>query len=300
MLGTPSVWQNLSNRSCYKYRPFCETILFFTKVASACTVTCYMLGRVYSYFPFIDNPGMIYIVPLVISICHATVYYPVGYILHYGYEANYFPQRKVIRPRTVPKQTMDWSLREVVKGEMIGLLINCCLYGAAVFQGGMEQNSKTLPNIQFISDILGTFGWYLLSIWWADLSFFTSHCLFHYSPWVYVTVHKKHHLFQYQVGWSAEVKTITESIIVSVTDLLPHLLFGNHLTYLLSWIIIGVLYNLEGHSGYTLFFINTGFHDYHHTMNRGNYGIAFYLDYIFGTSREFEDYVKLDSCKKEN
>ena len=281
-----------SNRPCYEYRPYWETVLFFTKVASACTLTCMLLERVYSYFPFADDPMMIFTVPFILSICHAIVYYPVGYFLHNAYEANYFPHRKIVRPRNVPKQTMNWSLMGVLKGELIGLLVNCCLYGVPLFQGVIQCNSRSLPNIPTISAILATFFWYLSAICWADISFYITHYIFHSSPWLYATVHKKHHQFQYQVAWSAGVKTITESIIVSITDVLPYFLFAKHLTFMLSWVIIGVLFDLEGHSGYSLIFINTGFHDYHHTMNRGNYAIAFYLDHIFGTSREFEDYLK--------
>jgi len=82
-----------------------------------------------------------------------------------------------------------------------------------------------------------------------------SHYWFHSSPWAYRNIHKKHHSFQYQVGWSAEIKTVKESILVSTTDLLPHLIFPCHLVHMLAWIVVGVIYNIEGHSGYSVFFI---------------------------------------------
>ena len=135
--------------------------------------------------------------------------------------------------------------------------------------------------------------WFFFVIWWADLSFFISHYWFHDIPWVYRVIHKKHHSFQYQVGWSAEVKTFTESVIVSTTDLLPHLIFGGHFIHMLAWVLVGVTYNIEGHSGYGVFFVKKdSFHDWHHTKNNGNLGIAVYLDHMFKTSIVWEDWIK--------
>jgi len=50
-----------------------------------------------------------------------------------------------------------------------------------------------------------------------------------------------------------------------------------------AWILVGVLYNVEGHSTIGLFFQTDGFHVKHHTHFNVNYGTGRYLDYIFGT-----------------
>ena len=275
----------------FNFQPFRESVLFFIRIAAACTALCVFLERIYPYLSYCYSGFMVFSIPVTISLTHAIVYYLYGYFLNFAYEADYFPNKKVTRPRFVAKQTINWSPTEIFKGEIIGIFMNYFFYAIAVYLGGMQHSSQALPYTQNITSVGLTFVWFLFCIWWADISFYSSHWIFHNSPWMYRTVHKKHHEFQYQVAWSAEVKTITESIIVSITDLLPHLLFGGHLIHLLSWIIIGVLYNIEGHSGYSLLFLNTSFHDYHHTMNNGNYGIAFYLDNLFGTSKKFEDWL---------
>ena len=273
-----------------QYRPFWESILFFFKVSISCTIIHYLIQVPYSKL-YVLNSTLF--PPFLLSCVHACIYYPVGYFLHYCYEADYFSTQKVSRPRSIPKQAMNWSIIAVLKGELIGFIANCVFYYVANYIGGMSHEFNAYKAFNFTLYFLSTFLWFLFAIWWADFGFYWSHYIFHHYPLIYKKIHKMHHTYQYQVAWwSAEIKTPIESWIVSTIDLLPHLLLGGHLTHMLAWIIVGVIYNLEGHSGYSLLYINLSFHDYHHTMNRGNYGIAFYLDHLFGTSKQWEEWGK--------
>jgi sterol desaturase/sphingolipid hydroxylase (fatty acid hydroxylase superfamily) len=84
-------------------------------------------------------------------------------------------------------------------------------------------------------------------------------------------------------GFVAEYKSLIEALVVTTSDILPFLIFGTSINQLIAWIIVGVLYNVEGHSSMTLLYIVDNFHHKHHTHFNVNYGIAQYLDHIFGT-----------------
>jgi sterol desaturase/sphingolipid hydroxylase (fatty acid hydroxylase superfamily) len=68
-----------------------------------------------------------------------------------------------------------------------------------------------------------------------------------------------------------------------MTDVLPIFIFGYDITQLCAWTLIGNIYNLEGHSSLSIFFIPSNFHDLHHTGFHGNYGIHSFWDRVFKT-----------------
>ena len=174
-----------------------------------------------------------------------------------------------------------------MKGECIGLGMILWFQQVASCNG-LTDDDRVLHPVSFWGLILPLV-WFFFCIWWADLSFYLTHVVLH-QPRFYA-IHKQHHLFQNQVAWSAEVKTLTESVIVSITDLWPHLMLDGYVSYLLAWVCVGTLYNLEGHSGLNIWFMTSGFHDWHHTMNTGNFGIAFYLHELFSTSAKWKSFV---------
>ncbi|WP_371417557.1 sterol desaturase family protein [Anabaena sp. UHCC 0187] len=96
-------------------------------------------------------------------------------------------------------------------------------------------------------------------------------------------IHLKHHEFQDTSSFVAGRKSLMEYIIVTITDVLPIFIFGYDITQLCAWSFIGNIYNLEGHSSLSIFFIPSDFHDLHHTGFTGNYGIHGFWDRIFNT-----------------
>ena len=280
-----------------KYRPFLDSTIFFTKFAAGCTLVVFLISNIYVKLQITSLEW--YYVPLLISLAHALVYYPWGFVLFSLYDNDYLEAWKIPRQRKVAKQAMAWDLYGTVEAETIGVILNFCYFGIAYMYGGMKFESSLVPVIEFgLKDLGELFVWYMFCIWWADLTFYAFHVWFHSNTWAYKNIHKKHHSFQYQVGWSAEVKTYKEVILVTTVDFLPHLLTG-HTVHILAWIIISVLYNIEAHSGYGLFFIKQcGFHDWHHAMNTGNFGLAFYLDHLFETSKRWVDWIENYKSKK--
>lgn len=124
-------------------------------------------------------------------------------------------------------------------------------------------------------------GWFLMRIIVADFCFYVAHWLLHRK--LLQKIHFKHHEFADSSSFVAGHKSLSEYIIVTITDLLPIFIFGYDITQLLAWTLIGNAYNLEGHSSLSMFFISSDFHDLHHTCFKGNYGIHGFWDRVFNT-----------------
>ncbi|MEH2140771.1 sterol desaturase family protein [Nostoc sp.] len=115
----------------------------------------------------------------------------------------------------------------------------------------------------------------------ADFCFYVSHSLLHRK--ILQKIHRKHHEFADSSSFVAGHKSLTEYIIITITDLLPIFIFGYDITQLYAWTIIGNAYNLEGHSSLSIFFVPSDFHDLHHSCFKGNYGIQGFWDRLFNT-----------------
>ena len=236
-----SVLKSKIDHAGKKYSAFSESLVFFSKAALAQTIVQIIFGHV--LIPHVKwTSGAMFMIPIW-WLSHASVYYPYSYLLHSLYERDTFKDYRVKRPRHVPKQTMEFTLAGLMQGECIGLAMLVGFQQWAAFNG-MTDDDNFLPPLSFY-ELCRSFAWFFFCMWSADIMFYITHFLFHEYSLLY-KIHKKHHSFKYQVAWSAEVKTVTESIIVSTTDLLPHLLFGGHISYLLAWVVVGTLFNIEG------------------------------------------------------
>ncbi|NMG21425.1 sterol desaturase family protein [Brasilonema bromeliae] len=137
------------------------------------------------------------------------------------------------------------------------------------------------PDVNRGNSLLLNLGWFLMRIIAADFCFYVTHWLFHRK--FLRKIHLKHHEFADSSSFVAGHKSLTEYIIVTITDLLPIFIFGYDITQLCAWTIIGNAYNLEGHSSLSIFFVPSDFHDLHHTCFKGNYGIQGFWDRVFNT-----------------
>jgi sterol desaturase/sphingolipid hydroxylase (fatty acid hydroxylase superfamily) len=137
------------------------------------------------------------------------------------------------------------------------------------------------PEVHRGNSLLLNLGWFLMRIVAADFCFYIVHRLFHKKA--FLKIHLKHHEFQDTSSFVAGHKSLLEYIIVTITDVLPIFIFGYDITQLCAWSLIGNIYNLEGHSSLSIFFIPSDFHDLHHTSFNGNYGIRGFWDRVFKT-----------------
>lgn len=136
-----------------------------------------------------------------------------------------------------------------------------------------------------------------------DVGFYSTHRLLHESPFLYRTIHKKHHSWKGTVAPAAEYAHPLETIISNQFPTLGGAIFlGAHPVLLCAWVAIRLQRTYEAHSGYCLRgtplldFLNVlgivdseeaVVHDFHHTVNTGCYGSTF-LDYTLGTMTSFE------------
>ena len=244
---------------------YCKTFVFFTKVAFACVV----VQRLFDAFFDVRRQFSPIYYPLLHWLANLFVYYPCGYLSIKMKESAFFQAWRIARPGK--KQTMTLNFMDVLQGEMIFLLM-CYAYSFLhLLDYGSPHSSSLLKNV----------AWFYLCIVSADVWFYALHWTLHRKQFYWI--HKKHHEYVDVNGYVAEYKSLTESMIITTSDILPFILFGCDIHQFLAWIIVGVLYNVEGHSSMNLFFIPDDFHHKHHTHFNVNFGIAPYLDRLFGT-----------------
>ena len=133
---------------------------------------------------------------------------------------------------------------------------------------------------------------------WNTVFFYWAHRLLHHEK-LYARFHKQHHAFQGTVGFAAEYASPLEQVFANYIPTLGGmlLLYPVHPLTMCVWLGTRLQQTFESHSGYS--FRNTWahkigmlgsdatiFHDYHHTVNNGNYAVQ-WIDYLFGTMEPF-------------
>ena len=198
-------------------------------------------------------------------------FYGIGLAIEKGIKQNKrLTERLTIRTVKVKEQPYpSFTAKGIVIGELKTLITVFSLLFIA-------------PEVHRGNGLLLNFGWFLLRIVAADFCFYVAHRLFHERKKL-LKIHLKHHEFADTSSFVAGHKSLTEYIVVTLTDVLPIFIFGYDITQLLAWTLIGNAYNLEGHSSLSLCFISSDFHDRHHTHFKGNYGIRGFWDRIFNT-----------------
>eukprot|EP00164_Ancoracysta_twista_P028575 GFYU01057064.1.p1 GENE.GFYU01057064.1~~GFYU01057064.1.p1 ORF type:complete len:194 (+),score=20.31 GFYU01057064.1:38-583(+) len=131
-----------------------------------------------------------------------------------------------------------------------------------------------------------------------ETGFYTVHRLMHEIPFLYRTIHKKHHEFIGSVSVAAEYSHPVEDILAAVIPTLGIFLVPSlppmHPLFAFVWIAARSAETYEAHSGYCfhnsllqrlglLHSSHMAFHDFHHTINKGNYGTSLLWDYLLGT-----------------
>lgn len=206
------------------------------------------------------------------------LYWLLGSVLFYSIG---FAIEKIIKKNTRLKEELNARVKKVkqqpfpaftakgiIRGEVKGLIAALIILYLA-------------PETSRGNDLVINFGWFLMRIILADFCFYLAHWLLHRR--FLQKIHLKHHEFRDTSSFVAGHKSLLEYIIVIITDLLPIFVLGYDFTQLLAWNAIANIYNLEGHSSLSIFFIGSDFHDLHHTCFQGNYGIQGFWDRIFNT-----------------
>jgi len=127
-----------------------------------------------------------------------------------------------------------------------------------------------------------------------EILFYFAHRMFHEVEWLYKNVHKQHHQFIGTIGFAAEYAHPLEQVVANQGPTALWCIANSvHPMIWFVWLFWRLWETYEAHSGYCFEgslphkfgFTNSEhakWHDYHHTMNKGNYGSEV-MDYLFGS-----------------
>jgi sterol desaturase/sphingolipid hydroxylase (fatty acid hydroxylase superfamily) len=129
------------------------------------------------------------------------------------------------------------------------------------------------------------------SLLWNSWGFYIAHRTLHEFPYLYQNIHKKHHNFVGTVSIAAEHAHPLEDLLAnSIPTIGFAVAFQVPQPVWFVWLAARLIETYHGHSGYMDSRIlksiglcgNSRHHDFHHTVNQGNYGGPM-QDYFLGT-----------------
>jgi methylsterol monooxygenase/4-alpha-methyl-delta7-sterol-4alpha-methyl oxidase len=206
--------------------------------------------------------------------------------------------------------------RKLAKKAILVLIFNSNVMPVIIYQaldrfGLLEKHSMATEDIPDTVTIAGTIFFFMLC---EDFTFYWSHRLLHH-PRLYPHIHKMHHTFNTTVGIAAEYAHPVEFVLGNMlpTSVGPLILGPNvHVLVIFAWYTVRFGETLDGHCGYEFswspyrlipFSGSAEYHDFHHSVNIGNYGSFFSIwDTVFGTNKLFYKHIaeREDLKSKEN
>jgi sterol desaturase/sphingolipid hydroxylase (fatty acid hydroxylase superfamily) len=240
-------------------------IEFYLKIAISCTIVQQV------FYLLLNNIEVNFITQVLLYWLVGSIsFYSIGILIEKGIKNNEDLRDKLTaRVNQVKNQPFpSFTVKGIITGEIKAFLSALIILYLA-------------PEVHRGNSLLLNLGWFLMRIVAADFCFYVAHRLLHTK--FLQKIHLKHHEFRDSSSFVAGHKSFVEYIIVTITDVLPILIFGYDITQLCAWSVIGNAYNLEGHSSLSIFFIPSDFHDLHHTSFKGNYGIHGFWDRVFNT-----------------
>lgn len=131
---------------------------------------------------------------------------------------------------------------------------------------------------------------FIVSIFIVEAGFYYVHRTLHH-PYFYKNIHKVHHDWQAPISLSFFDVHPLENILVNALPILagPWLLCS-HPLFTWFWILFALIVGMSNHSGWYYIVNILGpplFHDYHHNLFIGNYGLIGLFDRLHGTDKFF-------------
>jgi sterol desaturase/sphingolipid hydroxylase (fatty acid hydroxylase superfamily) len=181
-------------------------------------------------------------------------------------------------------------IKETVRHQASIIILIPLLYYVLNYFGHLDMHGPRPSWLTIIYQLI-------LFILSEDAIFFWTHYLFH-TPWLYKTIHKKHHVYKQPTGVVSVLSDPFEGLQNQLSVwFMPVLLKEKHIFTLCIWIAIRVYQTVNAHSGYNLPYVSTQYwfpwimsgalaHDFHHQHGKWNYGSFFNIwDRLMGTHR---------------
>lgn len=135
-----------------------------------------------------------------------------------------------------------------------------------------------------------------------DVAFYWAHRLLHTFPWLYKNIHAQHHRFTTSISLACEFAHPLEAILANTIPSLGGLfIMRSHLFTVIIWMIVRMWETLDAHCGYNFplspwhllspIMLGVEGHDWHHSHNRGNYGVSRFWDWLLGTDAEYKKWL---------
>lgn len=232
--------------------------------------------------------------------CHSFYWYIEKY--------NKLSEYKIPRPpQIVPSDDLRWDNYKSYAIEFLTAPLS--LWFVTHFHLVKHVNPVCQP-ISF----LPTFFFILGSLFLNETGFYWVHRLLHEVPFLYRTIHKKHHKYIGSISIAAEYANPLETIFSSIIPLFFLTAFVPVAPIVFAlWVVFRLFETYESHSGYCfdgsflsqkLNMTHSGytlFHDFHHVVNKGNYGQGgIFWDYICGSDKLFRQKVAAARDRVQN
>lgn len=206
----------------------------------------------------------------------------------YHYLPRLFPafsERHKLQP--APKQPSAADVRDafvtVAGNQLLGIVLHLAQLSAQQHFKGQQSTYVVTPSLPSLPILVRDV---LLSLLLREILFYYVHRLFHTFPYLYRTIHKKHHRFTAPIAVAAQYAHPIEQIFANVLPItLPPQILGSHMITFWTYMGYELVNTATVHSGYDFFVGKARFHDEHHERFSLNYGSIGFLDWVHGTDK---------------
>ena len=215
------------------------------------------------------------------------------------FQAHRMPRTSAMTP---PAALIKEAATEAVTNQLLSTPLLLYIVGSYIIkvptQLGPEIDAGACPSIGSL------YLMFLGAMVMNEIGFYSFHRLFHEVPYLYQNFHKKHHAFHGTVSIAAEYVHPFEEVFANTLSTVGFVLYMRvPVLVWMIWLAQNLMEVEESHSGYCfdktwlariglLGSTRARHHDFHHTVNQGNYGNPL-LDWTFGTMGAFITHNKL-------